>query len=128
MPHLFQRLVMMFWVVLGCQNRKKKHNLKNIHKCDKKNLITILPKTLTCVSNIKCIFVWCHTVFKELWRCFGWFLGCHNRKKEHNHKTIRKSQKHILTNPFFGNHNICSKRPKQIWIMRHPFKGSVTIS
>ena len=124
----FKELWWLFGWFLGWQNHKTEHNLKNIHKFDKKNLNHNFSKTLTCFLNSESKLVWCHILFKELWWFFGLFWRCENCQKEHNHKTIRKSQKHILTNHFVGNLNIYSKRPQQIWMISHPFKVHVTIS
>ena len=88
-----KNLWQVFGVCLSENTVKTEHYLKNLHKSDKKPQITVLSKTLTCISNSESKFVWWYNFFKDLWQFLGAFLGVKIVKSEQNLKNIWKYRK-----------------------------------
>ena len=104
MLHPFKGPVVIFWCFFGWKHRPNWTLPQEDSQMWQKELITILSKPLTCISNIESNFVLCHIFFKTCNDFLGGFLGEKIVKSKQNLKNIAKYDKlSFSTNNFVKN-------------------------
>ena len=120
MSHLFQRPVIILWVVFGVKILLKVNKTLKLFQN-----MAILSKILSCVSKRK------KTLMQYLFQrrddpvMVFWMKKL--EKFNIKLKICEKSPKHNLNNSFVGNLNIYSKGHYQIWRMPHSLKEFVVV-